>query len=37
MGFNPAVAANAAKFNNPVHLNDSPSIAVVTSDAKNVW
>lgn len=37
MGFSPAVAANAAKFNNPVHLNDSPTIAVVTSDAKNVW
>lgn len=34
MGFSPAVAANAAKFNNPVHLNNSPTTAVVTSDAK---
>lgn len=33
-GFSPAVAANAAKFNNPVHLNNSPTIAVVTSDVK---
>lgn len=34
MGCGPAVAANAVKFNNPGHLNSSPTTAVVTSDAK---